>query len=59
MEEWQGPPLTSRGLPRWLECRQVQEYAAVADFVLVQRLNLVLDDHKKEAGKGMCPCHQV
>ena len=29
------------------------------DFVLLRRMNLVLDDPKKEAGKGMCPCHQV
>ena len=38
--------------------RQVGEYAAVTDFVWLRRMNLVLDDAKKE-GKGMCPCHQV
>ena len=42
-----------------VEWRQVQEYAAVTDFVRLRRMNLVLDDHKNEAGKGMCPCHQV
>ena len=33
--------------------------AAVTDFVWQRRMNLVLDDPKNEAGKGMCPCHQV
>ena len=42
-----------------VEWRQVGEYAAVTDFVWLRRMNLVLDDPKKEAGKGMCPCHQV
>ena len=32
---------------------------AVTDFVRLRRMNLVLDDHKKEAGKGICPCHHV
>ena len=41
-----------------VEWRQVGEYAAVTDFVWLRRMNLVLDDPKKE-GKGMCPCHQV
>ena len=35
----------------------VQEYAAVTDFVWLRRMNLVLDDPKKEPGKGVCPCH--
>ena len=33
-------------------------YAAVTDFVWLRRMNLVLDDAKKE-GQGMCPCHHV
>ena len=41
-----------------VECRQVGDYAALRDFVWLWRMNLVLDDRKKE-GKGMCPCHQV
>ena len=32
----------------------------VTDFVWLRRMNLVLNDPKKVAGKGMCPlCHQV
>ena len=41
------------------EWRQVQEYAALTDFVSLRTMNLVPDDPKKEAGKGICPCHQV
>ena len=41
-----------------VECRQVAEYAAVTDFVWLRRINLVLDDAKKE-GQGIWPCHQV
>ena len=40
-----------------VEWRQLQEYAAITDFVWLRRMNLVLDDPKKEA--GMCPCQQV
>ena len=46
------------GVAQVLERRQVGEYAAVTDFVWLRRMNLVLDDAKKE-GQGMCPCHQV
>ena len=46
------------GVAQVVEWRQVGEYAAVTDFVWLGRMNLVLDDPKKE-GKGMCPCHQV
>ena len=42
-----------------VEWRQVQEYAALTDFVWVRRMNLVLDDPKKEAGTGMCACQRV
>ena len=58
MEEWQGWPLRWRGLAQVVEWRQVGEYAAVTDFAWLRRMNLVLDDAKKE-GQGMCPCHQV
>ena len=46
------------GVAQVVEWRQVGEYAAVTDFVWLRRMNLVLDDAKKE-GQGMCPCHQV
>ena len=46
------------GVAHVVEWRQVGEYAAVTDFMWLRRMNLVLDDPKKE-GKGMCPCHQV
>ena len=46
------------GVAQVVEWRQVGEYAAITDFVWLRRMNLVLDDAKKE-GKGMCPCHQV
>ena len=52
-------PLELRGVAQVMEWRKVQEYAAVTNFVWLRRMNLVLDDPKKEAGKGMCPCHQV
>ena len=52
-------PHELKGVAQVLEWRQVQEYAAVTDFVWLRRKNLVLDDQKKEAGKGMGPCHQV
>ena len=55
MEEWQGSPRVAQVV----EWRQVGEYAALTDFVWLQRMNVVLDDPKKEADKGMCPCHQV
>ena len=42
-----------------VEWRQVGEYAALTDFTRLLRMNLVLDGPKKEASKGMCPCHQV
>ena len=57
MEEWPGRPLRSWGWPQVVEWRQVGD-AAVTDFVRPHKMNLVLDDPKKE-GKGMCPCHQV
>ena len=47
------------GVAQVVEWGQVGEYAAVTDFVWLRRMNLVLDDPKNEAGKGMCPCHQV
>ena len=47
------------GVAKVVEWKQVQEYAALTDFVWLRRMNLVLDDPKKEAGKGMCPCRQV
>ena len=46
------------GVAQVVEWRQVGEYATVTDFVWLRRMNLVLDDAKKE-GQGMCPCHQV
>ena len=52
-------PLDLEAMAQVVDWRQVQEYAAVTDFVWLRRMNLVLNDHKKEAGKGMCPCHQV
>ena len=52
-------PLELEGVAQMVEWRQVGEYTAVTDFVWLRRMNQVLDDHKKEAGKGMCPCHQV
>ena len=45
------------GVAQVVEWRQVGEYAAITDFVWLRRMNLVLDDAKKE-GKGICPCHQ-
>ena len=51
-------PPEVEGLAHVAEWRQVEEYAAVTDFVWLWRMNFVLDDPKKE-GKGMCPCHQV
>ena len=47
------------GVAQVVEWRQVQEYAALTEFIWMRRVNLVLDDHKKEAGKGMWPCHHV
>ena len=44
------------GVPQVVEWSQVGEYADLTDFVWLRRMNLVLDDPKKE-GKGMCPCH--
>ena len=59
MEEWQGWPLRSRGWPmQVVEWRQVGDYAAVRDFVWLRRMNLVLDNAKRE-GQCMCPCHEV
>ena len=55
-------PPELEGVAKVVEWTQVQEYAAVTDFGWLRRINLVLDDpnfSKKEAGKGMCPCHQV
>ena len=51
------PELT--GVAQVVEWRQVGEYAAVTDFVWLRRMNLELDNPKKEAGKGMCPCHRM
>ena len=51
-------PPEREGVAQVVEWRQVQEYAAVTDLVWLWRMNQVLDDHKKEAGKGMCPCHR-
>ena len=31
----------------------------MTDFLWLRRMNHVLDDPKKEAGKGMCPCQKV
>ena len=50
-------PPELEGVAHLVEWRQVQEYVAVTDFIWLRRMNL--DDPKKEAGKGMCPCHQV
>ena len=50
-------PLELEGLAQVLEWRQVEEYAALTDFVWLWRMNLVLDDPKKEASKGIRPCH--
>ena len=47
------------GVAQVVEWRQVHDYAALTDFIWLRRMNLVLDDPKNEAGKGMCPCHQV
>ena len=47
-----------QGVAQVVKWRHVGEYAAVTDFVWLRRMNLVLDDAKKE-GKGMSPCHQV
>ena len=52
-------PPELEGVAQVVEWRQVQGYAVVTHFVWLRRMNLVLDDHKKEAGNGMCPCHQV
>ena len=52
-------PPDLEGVAQVVEWRQVQEYAAVTDFMWLRKMILVLDDPKKEAGKGMCPCHQV
>ena len=52
-------PPELEGLAQVVEWRQVQEYAALTDFVWLRKMNLVLDDPKKEVGKGMCPCHHV
>ena len=51
-------PPELEGIAQVVELRQVQEYAAVTDFMWLRRMNLVLDNPKKEAGKGMCPSHQ-
>ena len=42
------------GVAQVVEWRQSGEYAAITDFVWLRRINLVLDDAKKE-GKGMSP----
>ena len=52
-------PPELHGVAQVVEWRPVQEYAALRDFVWLRRMNLVLEDPKKEAGNGMCPCHQV
>ena len=43
------------GVAQVVKWRQVGEYAALTDFVWLRRMNLVLDDPNKQAGKGMCP----
>ena len=50
--------LEIQGVAQVVEWRQVGEYAAITDFMWLRRMNLVLDDPRKE-GKGMYPCHQV
>ena len=52
-------PPELEGVAQVVDWSQVEEYAALTDFMWLRRMNLVLDDPKKEAGKGMCPCHQV
>ena len=59
MEQWRGSPRSSRGWPRWWSGGKWGGIPAVTDFVWLRRVNLVLEDPKKEADKGMCPCHQV
>ena len=48
-------PRELEGTAQRVEWKQVQEYAVVTHFVWLRKMNLVLDDPKKEAGKGMCP----
>ena len=52
-------PPELEGVAQVVERRKVSEYATLRDFVWLRRMNLVLDDPKKEASNGMCPCHQV
>ena len=52
-------PPELEGLAQIMEWMQVQEYAAVTDFVWLRRMILMLDKPKTDAGRGMCPCHQV
>ena len=47
------------GVAKVVEWTPVGEYAALTDFVCLREMNFVLDKVRKEAGKGMCPCHQV
>ena len=51
-------PPEVEGLTQVVQWRHVEEYVGVTAFVWLWRMNLVLDDPRKE-GKGMCPCHQV
>ena len=51
-------PPELEGVAEVVEWMQVHEYAPLTDFVWLRRTNLVLDDPKKEACKGICPCHQ-
>ena len=59
MEEWRGSLRSPRAWHRWGDWRQAKEYAILTDFMWLRKMNLVLDDPKKEAVKGMCPCHRV
>ena len=40
------------GVAQVVEWRQIQEYAAVTDFVRLRKMNLVLDDPKKGLAKA-------
>ena len=52
-------PPELEGVAQVVEWRQMGEYTAVTVFVWLRKMNLVPDDHKKEAGNGISPCHQL
>ena len=52
-------PPELQGVAQLVHWRQVREYAAVIEFVQLRRMSPVLDGPKREASKGMCPCHQM